>query len=49
MIERRLHNVLTYFTHRVTNAVVEGFLQRVVSRRVSERALVESIADAEPL
>jgi transposase len=24
MIERHLQNVLTYFTHRITNAVAEG-------------------------
>ena len=31
MIERRLHNVLTYFTHRVTNAVAEGLNSKIAS------------------
>lgn len=31
MIERRLHNVLTYFTHRVTNALAEGLNSKIAS------------------
>jgi transposase len=31
MIQRRLHNVLTYFTHRVTNAVAEGLNSKIAT------------------
>jgi transposase len=31
MIERRLHNVLTYFTHRTTNAVAEGLNSKIAT------------------
>jgi transposase len=31
MIQRHLHNVLTYFTHRVTNAVAEGLNSKIAT------------------
>lgn len=31
LIERHLHNVLTYFTHRVTNAVAEGLNSKIAT------------------
>ena len=31
MIRRHLHNVLTYFEHRVTNAVAEGLNSKIAT------------------